>query len=71
MSFAPQVTTGSDPKFYGNSLRFATREEAEANVANLRDRWMLVNETRVVESTDPVNYAWVDGKLQDVSKVPA
>jgi hypothetical protein len=68
-SYAPQVRTGSDPKFYGNALRFATRLEAEQNVANLADRWMLVVATQVVESEDPPSHAWVDGKL--VSLAPA
>jgi len=66
MSFAPEVTTDNSGKFYGNSVRFATREEAEANVANLASRWFLVRETRVVEATDPVNYQWVSGNLVPV-----
>lgn len=66
MSFKPEVRTGNDPKFYGNALRFATREEAQANVENLANRWLAVTETRVVESTDPVSHAWVDGKLVGV-----
>lgn len=67
MSYKPEVrTSATDPKFYGNALRFATREEALANVLDLERRWMLVIETRVVESTDPVNYAWVDGALVEV-----
>ena len=67
MSWAPEVIADSSGKFYGNALRFATREEAEANVANLAMRWMLVRETRVVESEDPVNYAWVEGRLVEVT----
>lgn len=67
MSFAPQVRTGRDPEFYGNALRFATREEAEANVAELMSRWFLVVETRVVESPDPVTHAWVNGRLVDAN----
>lgn len=63
MSFKPEVRTGTDPTFYGNALRFATREEAEANVRALEQRWLAVTETRVVESDDPVTHAWVDGKL--------
>jgi hypothetical protein len=64
MSYAPQVETMNEPsKFYGNALRFATREEAEANVLALMARWLLVTDTRVVESDDPVNYAWVNGAL--------
>jgi hypothetical protein len=66
VSYAPQVRTGNDPKFYGNSLRFATKEEAEANVADLANRWMLVVDTQVVESNDPVAHRWVNGELQSV-----
>ena len=62
-SYAPEVIADSTGKWCGNSLRFATREEAEANVRDLKMRWMLVRETRVIESDDRVNYAWVDGKL--------
>lgn len=69
MSWAPEVRTGDDPKFYGNALRFATRGEAEANVENLKNRWLSVVETRVVESKDPVNYRWVDDKLVAVESV--
>jgi hypothetical protein len=56
MSFKPEVRTGSDPKFYGNNLAFATREEAERSAKDLMSRWMLVVEWRVVESDQPVNY---------------
>lgn len=62
-SFAPEVIADASGKWVGNALRFATREEAEANVANLADRWMAVRETRVVESADPPNYCWLDGVL--------
>jgi hypothetical protein len=54
-SFAPEVQTAGDGhEWSGNGLRFATREEAEANVSNLMGRWMAVTATRVVESSDPV-----------------
>jgi hypothetical protein len=66
MSWKPEVIADGSGKWAGNALRFATREEAEANVANLMSRWMLVRETRVVESDDPVNYAWRDGALVQV-----
>ena len=67
MSYAPEVIADRDGKFIGNAVRFATREEAESNVRDLASRWMMVRETRVVESSDPVNYRWVDGKLEAVS----
>ncbi len=65
-SYKPEVIADSGGTWCGNALRFATREEAEANVLNLSMRWMLVRDTRVVESDDPVNYAWIDGALQAV-----
>lgn len=66
MSWAPEVIADDSGKWYGNALRFATKEEAEANVADLYRRWLLVRETRVVESDEPVNYAWKDGRLEEV-----
>lgn len=65
-SYAPQVRTGTDPKFYGNALRFATKEEAEANVADLARRWFLVVATQVVESDDPPSHTYVGGVLGDL-----
>ena len=53
-----------DGKWYGNALRFATREEAMAQVSDLAYRWTSVRDMRVVESDDPVNYAYVDHKLR-------
>jgi hypothetical protein len=63
MSFKPEVQTDNTGKWYDNALRFATREEAEAQVHDLSYRWLAVRETRVVESDDPVNYSFVDGRL--------
>jgi hypothetical protein len=68
MSWKPEVIADSSGKWYGNALRFATKEEAEANVANLAYRWLSVIDTRVVESDEPVNYAWTDGRLVAVEK---
>jgi hypothetical protein len=61
MSFKPEVRTGSDPKFYGNPLRFATREEAEASARELMLRWFLVVDYRVSVCADSANYRFVDG----------
>jgi hypothetical protein len=66
MSWAPEVIADSSGKFCGNALRFATKEEAEANVLDLSFRWTAVRETRVVESADPVNYRYVNGRLEKV-----
>ena len=67
MSWKPEVIADSTGKWVGNALRFATEAEAKANVQNLMDRWMSVIDTRVVECDDPVNYAWIDGKLNGVT----
>ena len=50
------IQTGTDPVFYGNALRFATPQEAQRSASDLMSRWMLVVDTRVDESDDPVNY---------------
>jgi len=71
MSFKPEVKTGSDPKFYGNALAFATREEAEANAKDLFYRWMLCAGYRAVESDEPVTHTYVDGVLGYVAKETA
>lgn len=63
MSWKPEVQTDSTGAWYGNALRFATKEEAEANVRDLAGRWWAVLETRVIETDDPVNYSYVDGQL--------
>jgi hypothetical protein len=67
MSWAPEVIADNSGKWCGNALRFATREEAEANVLDLAMRWTLVRDTRVVESDEPVNYTWIDGRLEKVT----
>jgi hypothetical protein len=71
MSFKPEVTADTSNKWCGNTLRFATREEAEANVRDLMKRWFAVRETRVVESEDPVNYRYVDGRLESLTSETA
>ena len=58
-SWAAEVVADRSGKFCGNGMRFATKEEAEVNVADLSMRWILVVETRVVESEDAVNYVMV------------
>jgi hypothetical protein len=66
MSWRPEVQADRTGQWYANALRFATKQEAEGNVAALKWNWTAVTETRVIECDDPVNYRWVDGKLEDV-----
>jgi hypothetical protein len=67
MSFKPEVIADSSGKWYGNGLRFATREEAEAQVSGLAWRWTSVRDTRVVESDDPVTHRWIDCRLEELA----
>jgi len=66
MSWAPEVIADSSGKWTGNLLRFATEQEARMWVDDLSMRWISVQETRVVQSEDPVNYRIVetDGKFR-------
>lgn len=64
MSYRPMVYVHGE--WAGNGLRFATQEEAERSAADLAARWLLVEDFRVDESSDPVNYAIVDGRLVPV-----
>jgi hypothetical protein len=66
MSWKPEVMVMGESDWCGNGLRFATKEEAEANAKNLMGRWMLVTDTRATESDEPVNYKWEEGKLVNV-----
>lgn len=60
MSFKPVIKTGSDPKFYDNAQRFATREEAELMAKDIFQRWLAAVDWGVEESDDPANYRLVD-----------
>ena len=66
MSFKPEVQSDDTGKWYRNALCFATQAEAQAQVHDLMLRWFAVRETRIVESDDPVNYWYADGRLQPV-----
>jgi len=63
MSWKSEVQTDDTGKWYSNGLRFETKEEAEAQVSDLKARWTSVVESRVVESKDPVNYTYENGRL--------
>ena len=65
MSYRPMVYVQGE--WAGNGLRFATSEEAEQSAASLMARWFLVEQYRVDESSDPVNYVLVDGRTVAVS----
>ena len=69
MSFRVIIIARGDPDCYQDTLRFATRGEAEKSgeqVAILWEslslRWFAVERWYVVETTDDVNYEFKDGR---------
>ena len=56
-------------KWVGNALRFATEQEAKDYVWGLSMRWMMVRETRVVESEDAVSYVWTENGARSVEEM--
>jgi hypothetical protein len=65
-SFKSEVIADNSGKWAGNALRFATESEALTYVKDLKRRWILVTDVRVVESSDPVNYRIVDNCLEPI-----
>ena len=65
MSYRPMVYVQGE--WAGNGVRFATPDEAEAAARNLAARWFLVDDIRVDESEDDVNYAWDNGLKEVVN----
>jgi hypothetical protein len=63
VSWSTEVIADARGAWRASEARFATREEAEAQVADLARRWTLVRQTRVAESDDAVTDKWVDGML--------
>lgn len=61
-SWAPEVFV--DGEWAGNSLRFATKDEAERWARDLLYRWFVPTDSRAVESDDPVNYRLVGNMIE-------
>jgi hypothetical protein len=68
MSWISEVLVAGDPKWYGNGLRFATRDEAEKYVRDLEGRWTSVRRTRVAESDAPATHRWSGGHAVQLEK---
>jgi len=64
MSWKAEFQTCNDQAWYTNSVRLATKEEAEWSAKDIANRWLLVTAWRVVECDDPVNWEVVDNKLR-------
>jgi hypothetical protein len=68
MSYKPVVKVKGDPKWYDNALRFETYKEAGNSAMDLMTRWLMVVEWGVEESSDPVNYKYINGGLVEVKE---
>jgi hypothetical protein len=65
-SWRPEVIADSSGAWVGNSLRFATKQEAEDNVRDLEMRWFAVRNTRVVEVNEPATHTYHNHELRQV-----
>jgi hypothetical protein len=60
-SWKAEVQADRSGTWAGNTLRFATEEQARMYAVDLAWRWTAVREWRVVTADEPVTYAW-DGE---------
>lgn len=61
-SYKVEVQERRGSPWVANGVRYATEAEAEAAKWDLAGRWFGPFAFRAAPSTDPVNYAWVDGQ---------
>lgn len=66
MNWKPEVKVNG--QWSQNALVFATQIEAAASAIDLYSRWTLTTDHRAVETNDPVNYKWVDGRLVEITE---
>ena len=66
MSWRPEFFFKSENKWYGNGLRFATKEECDVNARDKFMAWTMPSDWRSTECEDPVNYAYHEGVLSPV-----
>lgn len=62
MSQKVMVRGTGEKTFVSNALRFATVQEAESYAQDLYSRWFGMDEYRIEESEEPVNYKWENGQ---------
>ena len=62
-SWKAQVIADSTGSWSDNAIRLPTQEQAEGYGRDLMMRWTAVRNMRAIQSKDPVNYDWVEGKL--------
>lgn len=58
MTYRYEVQTYRDPKWYQNSVVFASEAEAASAAQAKMWAWTQCENTRVVPTTEPANYHW-------------
>lgn len=58
MAFKYEIKVGTDEKYYGNNVTFATKAEANGAGASKYMNWTMAEAYRVVESDEVPNYRW-------------
>jgi len=71
MSFKPGFKIRGEKDLCTNAQAFATREEAHASAHARFMVWTVPEDFGVIESDEPVNYAWVDGQNVMVNRAAA
>ena len=65
-SWKAEVIADRSGEWRSNALRFATKQEALDNAADLASRWTLVRDWRAVESDEPPNYTYHNRQLRHI-----
>lgn len=65
-SWKGQIKTAESKDWVDNAIRLATKAEADMYAFDLAMRWTAVLNWQAVESQDPVNYRYENGRLVDI-----
>ena len=63
MSWRVGIKTAGDIDWVSNQLRFKSIDEAKRYSVDLDWRWTVKKEMKILQSDDPVNAAWRDGRV--------
>jgi hypothetical protein len=69
MSYQVEVQADSTGTWAGNSLRFASQDEADDYGRDLAFRWTAVRHWRSVESDEPVTHVRAGGVTREVANL--
>lgn len=62
MSYKVEVKVPGESSWHSNAIRLGSQMEATFYGTDLLMRWTAVQDFRVVESDDPVNYVWTNNQ---------